>query len=309
MIGGKLLFSLKLSLNGFLLGLSFVMNGAGAPYGIGPLRRLRMVLQVKRNAQRITSASNWRQHILMVEDILKLPQHLKGDAVECGCFNGSATTSLSLACAATGRRLFVCDSFEGLPDPEDYERTEAPAGFPNQWTYEAGQLASEGGLNGVRDRVAQYGDVSCCTFVKGFFSDTLDDLDTESIAFVFADADLRSSTEDCVRSLWPKMSEGSKFFCHEPFSTHVVSLFYDSAWWKEHLDSYPPGFFGSGAGIIEVLKPSGLGFALKYQGKQKGRDDLDLVPTRSGVALPSFRGIAEEPHAAPEAAPPGSQAE
>ena len=293
MIGGKQIYGLKVALNGFLLGLQFAMNGAGSAHGVGPLRRLRMVFQAKRNASAITSMSNWRQHLLMMEDILNVPKGLKGDVFECGCFNGGSTANLSLACAATGRRLFVCDSFEGLPVPEEYEKTEAPAGLPKQWTYEGGQLSSEGGMEGVKARVARYGDVSCCTFVKGFFSDTLRDVDSESIVFVFTDADLRSSTEDCVVALWPRMQEGSKFFCHEPFSTHVVSLFYDHAWWKEHLHLQPPGFFGSGAGIMEVLMPSRVGFALKYQGESAGRSDLDLAPTRTGVAPPEDRGVSE----------------
>lgn len=293
MIGGQQIFKLKVALNGFLLGLRFVMNGAGSAYGLGPLQRYRMVRRMQRNAKAITSMSNWRQHLLMVEDILDIPKGTPGDVVECGCFNGGSTANLSLACAATGRRLFVCDSFEGLSDPEEYEKTEAPAGLPKQWTYEGGQLASEGGVEGVRARVAKYGEVECCTFVKGFFSDSLGDLQSESVVCVFADADLRSSTEDCVKALWPKMQMGSKFFCHEPFSTHVVSLFYDHTWWKENMQAYPPGFFGSGAGIPEVLLPSRLGFALKYQGEEAGRSDLDLAVTRGGEAPPTFRGVSE----------------
>ena len=130
--------------------------------------------------------------------------------------------------------------------------------------YREGDLSSKGGVDGVRANVARYGAVDCCTFVKGFFADTLDGIDTDSVVLVFEDADLRSSTEDCVRALWPKLRDGCKFYCHEPFSTQVVSLFYDHDWWKDNLQTTPPGFFGSGSGIIEIILPSGLGFAQKF---------------------------------------------
>jgi O-methyltransferase len=278
------MFKLRYHLNNTLMLAGFVFGGGGSDYGVGLVRRLRMALRVRWNARMIEGYSNWRQHLIMVGDILRLPKEMEGDVVECGCFNGAATVNLSLACAATRRRLFVCDSFEGLSEPRAEEKVEALFGFPRHWTYEKGDLASKGGVEGVKRRVAKYGDVSCCTFVKGFFSETLDDIDAESVVLVFEDADLRSSTEDCVRSLWPKMQEGSKFYCHEPHSLHVVSLFYDNDWWEKELGLSAPGFFGSGAGIIEVLCPSKLGFALKFDTERAKSElpSLDLSPTRSG---------------------------
>ena len=266
--------------------LRFVTGGAGASYSVGPVGRLRMAVKVRRTARRIESMSNWRQHLIMVEDILKVPEEVEGDVVECGCYNGGSTASLSLACAATHRRLYVCDSFEGLSKPREDEKEEAPPGFPRHWTYEEGDLASKGGLEGVKANVAKYGDVSCCTFVKGFFKDTLHSLDAKSIVLVFEDADLRSSTEDCVRALWPKLQEGCKFFCHEPFSIHVVSLFYDHPWWKENLATTPPGFVGSGGGIIEVMLPSRLGYAPKFDTEKaiRERPSRDLSSTRGRPA-------------------------
>ncbi len=276
------MFKLRLWLNNLLLLLRFVIGGAGASHGVGPVRRLRMALKIRRNASSIESMSTWRQHLIMVEDILRIPKELEGDVVECGCFNGSSTANLSLACAATHRRLFVCDSFEGLSKPREDEKDEAPSGFSRHWTYAEGDLSSEGGVEGVKANVARYGDVSCCTFVKGFFEDTLPDIDAKSVVLVFEDADLRSSTEDCVQALWPKLQDGCKFYCHEPFSTRVVSLFYDDAWWKENLDTTAPGFFGSGGGIIEVLFTSGLGYARKLDIEKAKRDRprLDLSSTR-----------------------------
>src|SRR6266567_2092263 len=40
---------------------------------------------------------------------------IEGDLVECGCYLGGSSAKLSLVAAALGRRLWVCDSFQGLP--------------------------------------------------------------------------------------------------------------------------------------------------------------------------------------------------
>jgi hypothetical protein len=282
--------------NNLLLVAGFVVGGSGSSYGIGPWKRLRLAYAIRRVRWRLECMSSWRQHLLLARAILNVPKDLEGDVVECGCYNGGSTASLSLACAATGRRLFVCDSFVGLSEPRDDERDELPSGTAWYTTYEEGDLASQGGVEGVRANVERLGDVSCCTFVQGFFEDTLDDLDTDSIVLVFEDVDLRSSTEDCVRALWPKLREGCKFFCHEPNSPRVVSLFYDDDWWRENLDAPAPGFVGSGVGIREVLLSSRLGFAAKQDPERVKleRTRLDLRPTRADARQATAADVTDE---------------
>ena len=69
----------------------------------------------------------------------------------------------------------------------------------------------------------------------------------------------------------------------------VVSLFYDYPWWKENLDTTPPGFHGSGRGILEVIVPSKLGFAIKRdRGKRLQEMEVrDLADTRTAAASQS----------------------
>lgn len=258
-------------INSLLLIARFVSGGAGSQHGVGPLRRLAMALRFRRNARRIESFSTWRQHLLMAETLLRLPKEIEGDVVECGCFNGGSTANLSIACSAAGRKLWVCDSFEGLSAPEPDEEEEAVFNLSGVVSYQAGDLASEGGVEGVRETIRRYGEPDCCELVEGYFADTLPDLATQSVVMVFEDADLRSSVEDCVLHLWPKLREGCRFYCHEPHSPQVVALFYDRAWWRENLGAPPPGFFGSGAGIVEVMLPSLLGFAVKFDAERAKR--------------------------------------
>lgn len=242
----------------------FALGRSGREYGISSWTKLKLALGFIRNTRKLDSLSNWRQHLLLVQEIFRLPKSLHGDVVECGCFNGASTVSLSRACALVGRRLFVCDSFEGLPAPKDNERYEVHGGSADYYLWEKGEFASEGGVEGVKRNVERFGDLEPCRFVKGFFSDTLGDIETDSVVLIFEDADLRSSVEDCLKGLWPKLQDGCKFFSHEPWSVQVVSLFYDASWWTENLDTHAPGFHGSGPGLVAGLAYATMGYAQKF---------------------------------------------
>ena len=255
----------------------FISSDAGNDYGITRLRKLKLVKQFRRNNRKLKSRSSWLQHLWMAEAIFRVPKSLRGDVVECGCFNGASTASLSLACALTNRRLFVCDSFEGLPSPKAGEEhtvvRDSRKTTGEYYRWQKGEYASEGGLEKVKENMTRYGIIDVCRFVKGYFTDTLKDINTDSIVFVFEDADLLTSVEDCLRYLWPKMQQNCIFCSHEPWSFEIVSLFYNRKWWQENLKEEPPGFFGSGDGVVP-----GLGCAKKVPRKK------DLIETGTKIA-------------------------
>ena len=257
---------LHLPSNLYVVG-QFVLNNAGKEYGVGHWQKLRLVVNVILNHGRVKAVSSWQQHLLMVEDILRIPRQLEGDVVECGCWNGSCTVNLSLACALTKRTLLVCDSFEGLPPPQPGEASEVlidPEGSIMR-TWQPGEYQSAGGLEGVKQVVARFGALEVCRFVKGYFHETLPQLQTKAIVLIFEDADLPSSVEEIVRHLWPKLQARCKFYCHEPWSVNVVSLFFDRHWWDTRMGTPPPGFYGSGRGIMVGFRYAWIGYAQKRQ--------------------------------------------
>ncbi len=259
------LFNRLYRLYSFSYCILFILNRAGREYGIGPVKKLLLTIKVLRNHRKYNPLSTWQQHLLLVEEILSVPKSVKGDVVECGCFDGSTTVSMSLACAMTNRRLFVCDSFEGIPEPKADEKFVIHGASVDYYIWEEGEFRSHGGLDLVKKNVEKSGDINACVFVKGYFSDTLKDLDTDSIVLIFEDADLVSSVKDCIQHLWPKLQMDCKFYCHEPWSIDVVSLFYNKDWWQENVDNTPPGFFGSGRGVMVGLRYyPGIGYATKF---------------------------------------------
>jgi len=179
--------------------------------------------------------------------------------VECGCYNGASSATLSLACGLTNRKLFVCDSFEGLSLPTEEEKVDIRNATENYLLYKKGDYSADGGVEGVKKNIELYGNPDVCVYVKGYFIDSLPGIETDSIIMVFEDAGLPSSVEDCLKYLWPKMQEGTKFYCHEPWSAKVVSVFYNESWWKDNLDTEYPGFYGSGDGVLP-----GMGYAKKF---------------------------------------------
>ena len=144
----------------------------------------------------------------------------------------------------------------------------------------------------MKATVRKFGSLEACEFVKGYFADTLSTLDTESIVLIFEDADLKSSVQCCLKSLWPKLQKNCRFVCHEPWSINVVSVFYDRQWWRDHLGTHPPGFYGSGYGVKPI---AGIGFAQKFD-----RDEIEARGIkRRHWGSHGFEG------SAPKAAPDG----
>jgi O-methyltransferase len=200
-----------------------------------------------------------------MNEILGIPRDIEGDVVECGCLHGASTANLSLACAITGRKLYVCDSFEGLPEPVDDDDQYTTIGNEKAfYKWKKGKLASIGGIEGVMENVRKFGSIESCVFVKGFFSDTLPTIKTRKIVLIFEDADMYSSVKDVVRYLWKKLQPGCRLYTHEPFSREVVSIFYDREWWKENIGEDYPGLTGSGSdGAMDGIARIWAGYAVR----------------------------------------------
>jgi O-methyltransferase len=184
------------------------------------------------------------QFAIIADHLLDLD--VPGDIVQCGAFKGGSTAKLSVLAELTGRRLLVCDSFEGLPRTEESTQRHVSFGDQPDYIFGAGEYA--GSLDEVRANVERAGNASVCTFVKGWFCDTLPALDTRP-ALVFTDVDYVGSARDCLRWLWPKLADGGLWFTHEAMFLTYVEGVMDAAWWMETLGEPPPVLIGGGAGL------------------------------------------------------------
>jgi hypothetical protein len=124
-----------------------------------------------------------------------------GDLLEAGVWRGGMTIFMRAALKALGeqsRRVWVADSFEGLP---------APDGAFDSFGWQAGDMAES--LDAVRNNFARYGLLdSQVSFLKGFFKNTLPSAPISKLSILRVDADLYESTMDVLNHLYPKLSPG-----------------------------------------------------------------------------------------------------
>lgn len=256
----------------------FLDERIGCEYGITRKQKTDLMQQFVENVHNIECASAWEEHLEMAAYLLELSPSVEGVVVECGCYKGASTANLSLVCSLVNRQLIVCDSFQGLPEPErDDVFHEAPY-TDYRVCYEKGMYSSS--LEEVSENVRKFGCIQSCSFVEGYFEQTLPRLDIPPLVMVFLDIDLKSSLRTCLKYLWPKLVPNSRLYSHEAQDLDFVSLFFDQEWWGSMFGQPAPGFIGAGTGLpLRGRIGSGIGYAIKW----------DYVSTLPSWSARSFR--------------------
>jgi len=125
-----------------------------------------------------------------------------GDVIECGVFQG--VTSILMAklmeIRHSDKKLFLFDSFQGLPEPD--RRVDASLRFQRG--------AWKASRKEVETHLAKHNVLERCVIYEGWFSDTLKELKADQqFCFAYIDADLYSSTVDCLQHIWKRMGQYS----------------------------------------------------------------------------------------------------
>ncbi len=135
-----------------------------------------------------------------------LEEGVPGDFIETGVWKGGTTIFMRGVLRAYGiadRRVYVTDSFEGVPAP-DTTRYPADQGSDfHLWPGLAVDLAT------VKENFARFGLLDDqVEFVKGWFRDTLPALRGHSWAILRLDGDLYESTMDALENLYDDLAVG-----------------------------------------------------------------------------------------------------
>ena len=139
-----------------------------------------------------------------LEDVIG--NRVPGDLIETGVWRGGACIFMRAILKAHGildRRVWVADSFRGLPVPDE-----------SKYPYDTG-LDFSGyeevavSLGEVKKNFERYGLLDeCVQFLPGWFKDTLPDAPIDRLAVLRLDGDLYESTTNALESLYPKLSIG-----------------------------------------------------------------------------------------------------
>jgi len=143
-----------------------------------------------------------------------IDEDISGDFLEAGVWRGGACILMKGVLAARGvndRRVYVADSFQGLPPPD--ERFQKDLATLHDF-FKRPELAAS--LESVRANFEKYGLLDDrVVFVEGLFKDTLPGLDVDRLAVLRLDGDLYASTIDTLEALYDKVSPGGFVICDD----------------------------------------------------------------------------------------------
>ncbi|MDG4786339.1 TylF/MycF/NovP-related O-methyltransferase [Micromonospora sp. WMMD1102] len=138
-----------------------------------------------------------------VLDVLR--QRVPGDLIETGVWRGGTVIfmrALLAAYADRDRKVWVADSFRGLPKPDAHRVEDVEDAL---WTVPFLAVS----LSQVKQNFRRYGLLDDqVRFLPGWFEETLPGAPVDRIAVMRLDGDLYDSTSVALRSLYPKLSVG-----------------------------------------------------------------------------------------------------
>lgn len=126
--------------------------------------------------------------------------NVPGDVVEFGCYVGTTSVYLAKLLQGSERKLYLYDSFEGLPDK--VAKDQSPVGMQ----FQAGEL-----LATKRQLVTNLkrANVTMPMIKKGWFSQLTDADVPNTISFAFLDGDYYHSVLDPLKLIWPRLAPGA----------------------------------------------------------------------------------------------------
>jgi len=182
-----------------------------------------------------------------------LAQGVPGDVAECGAWRGGAgilMRGVLAAHAVTDRKVWVADSFQGLPLPPVNSVDEGMYNFPQ--VVESAHFQVD--LAQVQANFARYGLLDeQVRFLPGWFHETLPNAPIEQLAVLRLDGDYYESTLVTLEALYPKVAVGGyviiddwglEQICGEKeavleyrlgyeISDEIIPIDYHSAYWRK----------------------------------------------------------------------------
>lgn len=161
----------------------------------------------------MTSAEKIYALVHAIEYIAKAP--IPGAVVECGVWKGGSMMAAARTLCRLGdtaRPLYLFDTFEGMPAPDDIDRSyrgESAASLLRSEDPDTSWVWAKGPLDTVRQAMAQtLYPAGMISYVKGKVEETIPGAAPETIALLRLDTDWYGSTYHELVHLYPRLSPG-----------------------------------------------------------------------------------------------------
>ena len=130
---------------------------------------------------------------------------IEGDVIETGVWRGGCSILMRGVLEAYGvrdKRVYVADSFAGLPAPDERYPEDAEGAFHTSRLLQVS-------LEQVQDNFRRYGLLDDqVQFLRGWFRDTLPTVADRTWSVVRLDGDMYESTIDGLNNLYPRLAVG-----------------------------------------------------------------------------------------------------
>ena len=222
-------------------------------FELGFFRRLSVLHRLYVISHAIHCPHTQRQILSFFRSTLSMPRDIEGCVVEAGAYKGGSTAKFSIAVKLAGRELVVFDSFQGIPEndePHDRNIFDGEASFPE------GSYC--GSLDEVKGNVRRYGEIEVCSFVEGWFEDTMPSF-SRRVAAIYLDVDLEASTRTCLKYLYPRLAPGGVLYSQDGHLPLVISVFENEEFWTREVGCRRPHVEGLGEEkLIWTRRPADL---------------------------------------------------
>ncbi|WP_448310807.1 TylF/MycF/NovP-related O-methyltransferase [Pantoea sp. PGP6] len=112
-------------------------------------------------------------------------------------------------------------------------------------------------LNDNQDRqnVATYGNIDACTFIPGWFEETMKNCPSP-VAAAYIDVDLLLSTRQCLAAIYPRLAPGGSIYSQDGHLPLILELLEDKYFWETELGYTCPFLEGIRKGkLVKITKP------------------------------------------------------
>jgi hypothetical protein len=145
-------------------------------------------------------------NINIILELLRQTMNVPGDIAECGVFEGETLIPLScyLREHKSDKKIFGMDSYEGF---DDAVNIDIKLGGQNQIDKKIGGF-NQTSLEYVQGKVDLFELGDRVKLIKGFFKNSLVNIQDHKFSFVHLDCDIYQSYKECMEFFYSRMAKG-----------------------------------------------------------------------------------------------------